>query len=56
VTASRRVESTLQWRSDACDEALTIRSELEKVGITFLPESAQGAGLRGRIQGSRSAD
>jgi hypothetical protein len=44
-----RVASTLQWRSDARDEALTkIRSTLEKAGITFLPETAQGVGLRGK--------
>jgi DNA-binding XRE family transcriptional regulator len=44
-----RVAPTLQWRSDARDEALTkIRGALEKAGITFLPESAQGVGLRGR--------
>jgi hypothetical protein len=48
-----RVTSTLQWRSDARDEALMkMRSALEKAGITFLPETAQGAGLWGRRKGS----
>jgi hypothetical protein len=47
-----RVASTLQRRSDARDEALTkIRSALEKAGITFLPESLHGVGLRGRYKG-----
>jgi transcriptional regulator with XRE-family HTH domain len=49
IDGEPRVESTLQWRSDARDEALTkIRGALEKAGITFLPESAHGVGLRGR--------
>jgi hypothetical protein len=49
VDGEPRVVSTLQWRSDARDEALTkIRSAMEKAGITFLPESAQGVGLRGK--------
>jgi transcriptional regulator with XRE-family HTH domain len=52
IDGEPRVVSTLQWRSDARDEALTkIRSALEKAGITFLPESAQGVGLRGRHKG-----
>jgi hypothetical protein len=52
IDGEPRVASTLQWRSDARDEALTkIRSALEKAGITFLPESAHGAGLRGRHTG-----
>jgi transcriptional regulator with XRE-family HTH domain len=49
VDGEPRIVSTLQWRSDKRDEALTkIRSALEKAGITFLPETALGAGLRGR--------
>lgn len=49
VDGEPRVAPTLQWRTDARDEALTkIRSALEKAGITFLPESAHGVGLRGR--------
>jgi hypothetical protein len=44
-----RIVSTLHWRSDARDEALVkMRSALEKAGITFLPETAQGVGLRGK--------
>jgi transcriptional regulator with XRE-family HTH domain len=49
IDGEPRIESTLQWRSDARDEALTkICGALEKAGITFLPESAHGVGLRGR--------
>jgi transcriptional regulator with XRE-family HTH domain len=49
IDGEPRVVSTLQWRSDARDEALIkIRSALEKAGITFLPESSLGVGLRGR--------
>jgi len=46
-----RVVSTLQWRTDKRDEALAkIASALQKAGITFLPESAQGAGLRCKLK------
>ncbi|MDB5610123.1 MAG: hypothetical protein JWP25_7023 [Bradyrhizobium sp.] len=49
IDGEPRIESTLQWRSDARNEALTkIRSALEKAGITFLPDSAHGVGLRGK--------
>jgi hypothetical protein len=49
IDGEPRVASTLQWRSDARDEALSkIRGALEKAGITFLPESTHGVGLRGR--------
>lgn len=49
VDGDPRVVSTLQWRSDARDEALAkICGALEKAGITFLAPSAQGVGLRGR--------
>jgi predicted transcriptional regulator len=49
VDGEPRIDSALQWRSDARDEALAkIRSALEKAGITFLPESPQGVGLRGK--------
>jgi hypothetical protein len=52
VDGHPRVVSTLRWRSDVRDEALTkIRSALEEAGITFLPESAHGVGLRGRHKG-----
>jgi hypothetical protein len=50
VDGEPRVASTLQWRSDARDEALAkIVAALEKAGITFLPPNPQGVGLRGRI-------
>jgi transcriptional regulator with XRE-family HTH domain len=53
IDGEPRVASTLQWRSDARDEALTkIRSALEKAGITFLPESVHGVGLRGKYKES----
>jgi hypothetical protein len=53
VDGEPRVVSTLQWRSDARDEALVkMRAALEKAGITFLPESAHGVGLRGKYKGS----
>jgi transcriptional regulator with XRE-family HTH domain len=52
IDGEPRVASTLQWRSDARVEALTkIRGALEKAGITFLPETAHGVGLRGRQKG-----
>jgi transcriptional regulator with XRE-family HTH domain len=52
VDGEPRVAPTLQWRSDKRDEALTkIRGTLEKAGITFLPETAHGVGLRGRHKG-----
>jgi transcriptional regulator with XRE-family HTH domain len=52
VDGEPRVAPTLQWRSDARDEALRkIRTALEEAGITFLPESAHGVGLRGKQKG-----
>lgn len=49
VDGEPRVVSTLQWRSDARDEALVkMRTALEKAGITFLPESTLGIGIRYR--------
>src|SRR5450631_981310 len=49
VDGEPRVAPTLRWRSDARDEALRkMRGALEKAGITFLPESAQGLGPRWR--------
>ena len=48
VDGEPRVTS-LQWRSDARDEALTkIRSAFEKAGITFLSDSSRGVGLQGK--------
>jgi DNA-binding XRE family transcriptional regulator len=52
VDGDPRVTSTLQWRSDARDEALVkIRGALEKAGITFMAPSAQSVGLLGRLKG-----
>jgi hypothetical protein len=54
-SAARRIVSTLQWRSDARDEAVAkIVAALEAAGITFLSANAQGVGLRGRIKSSAS--
>jgi hypothetical protein len=51
IDGEPRVASTLQWRSDAREEALVkMRSALEEAGITFLPESVHGVGLRGRLK------
>jgi len=50
VDGEPRVTS-LQWRSDARDEALTkIRSALEKAGITFV-SNATHDGLQARHKG-----
>ena len=44
-----RIESALQWRSEARDEAIEkIRRTLTEAGITFLAANAQGAGIRGQ--------
>lgn len=57
IDGEPRVASTLQWRSDARDEALTkVRSALEKAGVTFLPETAQGVGLRGKHKPQSAKD
>ena len=46
------VESSLAWRSEARAAALEkLVSTLEKAGITFLSTSAQGPGIRGRVEG-----
>jgi predicted transcriptional regulator len=46
-----RVVPTLQWRSDARDEAVAkIVDALEAAGITFLPERGGSVGLRGRVK------
>lgn len=48
-----RIAPSLQWRSDARDEALVkIERALEKAGITFLPESTHGIGIRYRQLGA----
>lgn len=47
--------TSLQWRSDARDEALTkIRVALEKAGITFVPENAHGVGVQMKSEKRRS--
>jgi len=44
-----RIESNLQWRSAARDEAIEkIERAFVNAGITFLPANAQGSGIRGR--------
>ena len=51
VDGDPSIESTLQWRSDARDEAITkIKETLEAAGITFLAETREGVGLRGQIK------
>ncbi len=51
INGDPRVVSTLQWRSDARDDAVAkIVGTLEKAGITFLPERGGSVGLRGRIE------
>ena len=51
IDGEPRIVSTLQWRLDARDEAVTkIVATLKKAGITFLPANAQGVGLRWRIE------
>ena len=43
------LEPTLEYRTSARDESIKkLADALEKAGITFLPESAQGVGLRGK--------
>lgn len=44
-----RIESNLQWRSVARDEAIEkIERALVGAGITFLTANAQGIGIRGQ--------
>jgi transcriptional regulator with XRE-family HTH domain len=48
------IESDLAWRSEARREALEkLVAALERAGITFLPTTAQGPGIRGKIEGER---
>ena len=45
------ITSTLQWRTDARDEAVAkITETLQAAGITFLAETRDGVGLRGQIK------
>jgi hypothetical protein len=47
VDGSAMIESDLQWRTDARAEAVAkITAALEAAGVTFLPETAAGPGLR----------
>ncbi|UFW82833.1 transcriptional regulator [Bradyrhizobium barranii] len=49
VDGEPRIDSTLQWRSAARDEAIKkVQRALESAGITFLPANAQGVGIRGQ--------
>lgn len=50
IDGEPRIDSTLQWRSAARDEAIEkIQRTLEGAGITFLPANAQGIGIRGQL-------
>lgn len=49
IDGEPRIESNLQWRSAARDEAIEkIERALVDAGITFLPTNGQGSGIRGR--------
>jgi transcriptional regulator with XRE-family HTH domain len=51
VDGDPSVASTLQWRSDARDEAIAkIKETLEATGIEFLTERGGSVGLRGQIK------
>ncbi|RXH41309.1 transcriptional regulator [Bradyrhizobium zhanjiangense] len=51
VDGEPRIESNLQWRSAARDEAIEkIKRALSEAGITFLPATAQGVGIRGMLR------
>jgi transcriptional regulator with XRE-family HTH domain len=48
IDGEPRVVSTLQWRTDARDEAIEkIHRALTDAGITFLAANSQGTGIRG---------
>jgi predicted transcriptional regulator len=50
VDGDPSIASTLQWRTDARDEAIAkIKETLEAAGIEFLPERGGSVGLRGQI-------
>lgn len=50
IDGEPRIESSLQWRSAARDEAIDkINRALGEAGITFLPANAQGVGIRGNL-------
>jgi hypothetical protein len=47
--AAGGLEPTREYRANAREESIKkLADALEKAGITFLPESAHGVGLRGR--------
>ena len=51
VDGDPSIASTLQWRSQARDEAIAkVKEALEAAGITFLPERGGSVGLRGRVK------
>ncbi|MFK4507077.1 helix-turn-helix domain-containing protein [Bradyrhizobium daqingense] len=51
IDGAPRIESSLQWRSVARDEAITkIKRALTSAGITFLAANAQGVGIRGTLR------
>jgi hypothetical protein len=46
------LEPTLEYRANARDESVNkLANALTAAGITFLPESAHGVGLRGQHKG-----
>ena len=50
--ASGGLGPTREYRTNAREESIKkLADALEKAGITFLPESAHGVGLRGRHKG-----
>ncbi|WP_407193227.1 helix-turn-helix domain-containing protein [Bradyrhizobium sp. STM 3566] len=54
IDGEPRVESSLQWRSAARDEAIEkIQRAFVDAGISFLKANEQGIGIRGRLDGSR---
>jgi hypothetical protein len=51
IDGDASIASTLQWRSDARNEAVAkIKETLQAAGITFLAETRDGVGLRGKIK------
>lgn len=51
IDGEPRIESSLQWRSAARDEAIAkIERALVAAGITFLQANAQGVGIRGTLR------
>lgn len=45
------LESTVSYRTKARDESVEkLQRALEKAGVTFLPETTAGVGIRGKIR------